>query len=243
MGTRGNEAIMKELAKMSEKMLTKDHFDNEMKTINEKLSVHDERIEDIDQRLVNIETTITDNSNGVYEELYEREARKNNIIIFKLPEQNTTIQRGNKSDLIVKEKEIVKDLFADMKLIDTIDDDIRMRVFRIGKLSSTNTNPRPLKVVLFNSEITKQVFGAAKNLKGNPKWKKLSISPDLTKMQQKLGKKKRNDLLKDAVKKNNERSSDDIDKGVEYKVTGNYGFYNLRVTRVISPARSDNEED
>ena len=80
-------------------------------------------------------------------------------------------------------------------------------------------------------EVRNQIFSAAKNLKGNTKWKNVSIAPDLTKIQQKLGKKKREELLSLANTKNSERNQRDIDNGYEYKVIGNYGQGTLRMVK------------
>ena len=189
MGTRSkaaDDAIMKQLREMSSNMLTKVHFDDEMKAIDKKLKEHDEKIKDIDQRLTQVETTPINYADDIYKELYDQEVRKNNIIIFKMPEQNT--EGINKSNVLEKEKEAVTNLFADMELIDAVDDRVSMRVYRIG--NSTSPKPRPLRVILHHSDIRRQVFNAAKNLKGNTKWKKVSISPDLTKKATKTRKRK-----------------------------------------------------
>ena len=79
MGTRSkvaDELIMKQLRDMSAFMLTKQHFDNEMKEIKDKLAQHDTRITDVETRLDKVESTNIENASEMYEELYEQEVRK-----------------------------------------------------------------------------------------------------------------------------------------------------------------------
>ena len=229
MGTRSkaaDDAILKKLQAMSEVMLTKDHFDNEIQAVNEKLDAHDKRFEDIENRLTKVESNNIDYANDVYTEMHEQEKRKNNIIIFKLPEQDMEL---TKIDIWRKDKEVVTDLLTDMKLLDENGDNINMRISRLGTIAENKM--RPMRITFRNMEVRNQIFSAAKNLKGNTKWKNVSIAPDLTKIQQKLGKKKREELLSLASTKNSERNQRDIDNGYEYKVIGNYGQGTLRMVK------------
>ena len=229
MGTRSkaaDDAILKKLQAMSEVMLTKDHFDNEIQAVNEKLDAHDKRFEDIENRLTKVESNNIDYANDVYTEMHEQEKRKNNIIIFKLPEQDMEL---TKIDIWRKDKEVVTDLLTDMKLLDENGDNINMRISRLGTIAENKM--RPMRITFRNTEVRNQIFSAAKNLKGNTKWKNVSIAPDLTKIQQKLGKKKREELLSLASTKNSERNQRDIDNGYEYKVIGNYGQGTLRMVK------------
>ena len=143
-----DEAILNKLQIMSETMLTKDHFDKEIKSINEKLDVHDKQFVDIEKRLTIVESNNVDYANDVYAEMHEQETRKNNIIIFNLPEQdmgltNTVIWR--------KDKEVATDLLTDMQLRDDSDDNINMRVSRLGKF--VEDKRRPMKLAFRNNEI------------------------------------------------------------------------------------------
>ena len=75
MGTRSkaaDDAIMKQLREMSSNMLTKVHFDDEMKAIDKKLKEHDGKIKDIDQRLTQVETTPINCADDIYKELYDQ---------------------------------------------------------------------------------------------------------------------------------------------------------------------------
>ena len=52
------------------------------------------------------------------------------------------------------------------------------------------------------------------------------------KTQQKLAKKKRSELMGLVAKKNSKRSAEEVNRGVEYKMVGNYGRFNLRMLKV-----------
>ena len=229
--------ILKQLAALSDNQVTKQHFDDELSGIKSTLQVHENRISSIEERLTAVENTAT-NSDAIYKELYDQERRKSNIVIFKLPEQD---DQRNKKQLFKKEYEQVKEMLIDMELLDSINDNIKMRLFRIGK-TYNKEQPRPLKVIFRNNEIKEQVFSSVKHLKGNPKWINVNICCDLTKQQQALGKAKRAELLNEAKAKNDNRSTDEIEKGVEWRVLGNYGRFNLRLQKVTPTHSPDNSE-
>ena len=232
------ETILAELKAMRGDMLTKAHFDSQIEPIKEKLALHDTQISNISERLTKVESTKESYAEEVYKEMYEQEKRKNNVVIFSLDEQD---QELTKMDILKKEKLMVTALFTDMKLLDPTDDKIDMRISRIGAYNTDKI--RPLKVMLNNTDVKNQILSAAKNLKGKKRWKKVSIASDLTKTQQQLAKKKREELATLAAKKNSERSTDEIDQGVKYKMVGNYGRYNLRMIRVVTHSADVLSED
>lgn len=244
MSTRSTKSaeseLLKEIKSMRADMLTAKHFDEKMEPINAKLELHDEQISDMSNRLKKVETTKEDYADAVYDEMHEQEKRKSSVVIFTLEEQN---QQLPAKDIFKKDKLAVKSLFTDMKLLDPSGDNINMRVSRVGQFVEGKT--RPLRVVLSNQDVKYEVLGAAKNLKGNTKWRNVSIACDLTKTQQKLAKKKRSELMALVAMKNSERSGDEINQGVEYKMVGNYGRFNLRMIKVSPTTRavsSDEEE-
>ena len=232
--------ILKQLAGLYEKQVTKKHFDDEVSSIKSTLQQHEERFNDIESRLSAVEST-TSNPDAIYKELYDQECRKSNIVVFKFPEQSN---HQNKKEYYKREYNQVKELFIDMKLIDSVNDTIKMKLYRLGKTPNTD-QPRPLKIMFTNNEIKNEVFCAAKCLKGHPKWGKVTICCDLTKKQLALGKERRAALLTEAKAKNDERSTDDMEKGIEWKVFGNYGRFNLRLQKVQPPRPdlSENEND
>ena len=223
------DILSKQLAEILENQksqLTKDHFDSEVNAIKDTLRDHTNEINQIKTRLEAVENRPDNDPNGIYKELYEQEVRKNNIIIFKMPEQTV----GNKLETSNKERQAINEMFMDMKLIDTEDDEISFRFTRLGKNPNTD-NPRPLKIIFNNCLVKGQIFKAAKNLKGLGRWKKVSITGDMTTKQRELRKIKWQELQKEANNKNNARTENDIEQGLVYKVLGNYGTGNLRVQK------------
>ena len=119
-------------------------------------------------------------------EFHQRERKKNNLIIFGLGESNEALN-----------EEVVDDLFHDLGTVITSDE---YQCFRVGKYNSQNY--RPLVIKLPNAIIKNDILAKAKMLKGNEKWKGVSITHDLTKMQ--CAEEKTNELLlrQEAVKRN-----------------------------------------
>ena len=224
-----NNDLAEQLSQVLASMVTRQHFDQTMQEASARLDAHDQQLDALDERLVAVEETTT-NSNDMYQELYQRKCRENNIIIFKLPEQHVA---GNSKDSFKKDEQQLNKLFTDMKLLSDEDDKLDIkRMYRLGKFSSTATSPRPVIVTFKHSDVKEQIFAAVKNLKGIDKWSNVSIADDMTKTQQKLAKKMRGELLKEAQGKNDSRTEDDIMNGIEYKVMGSYGRCNLRVQRI-----------
>ena len=120
-------------------------------------------------------------------EFHLRERKKNNLIVFGLRE----------SDEARNEEVVIDDLFHDLGTVITSDE---YQCFRVGKYNSQNY--RPLVIKLPNAIIKSDILAKAKMLKGNEKWKGVSITHDLTKMQ--CAEEKTNELLlrQEAVKRN-----------------------------------------
>ena len=119
-------------------------------------------------------------------EFHLRERKKNNLIIFGLGESNEA-----------PNEEVVDDLFHDLGIVITSDE---YQYFRVGKYNCQNY--RPLVIKLPNAIIKSDILAKAKMLRGNEKWKGVSITHDLTKMQ--CAEEKTNELLlrNEAVKRN-----------------------------------------
>ena len=242
MGTRSkaaDEALLNEIRGLKQTMLTKEYFDQTMKPINDKLSLHDTQISEMDERLTAVERTKESYTDAVYTEMHEQEKRKNSLVIFKLNEQN---QQLAKKQIFKKERDEIIALFTDMKLVDTTGEIANMRISRVGVYGEGKT--RPVRVMLRDPDVKNEILSHAKNLKGINKWKNVSISCDLTKTQQKLAKKKRNEFKSLVDTKNAARTTEEINQGVEYKVVGNYGRFNLRMVKFTNaPLLSDSSSD
>ena len=140
-------------------------------------------------------------------EFHLRERKKNHLIVFSLRE----------NDEALNEKVIVDDLFDDLGTVITSDE---YQCFRVGKYTSQNY--RPLVIKLPNANIKTDILAKAKILKGNEKWKGVSITHDLTKMQ--CAEEKTNELLlrQEAVKRNECLSAEEKLRKI-WKVVGGRG--------------------
>ena len=140
-------------------------------------------------------------------EFHLRERKKNNVIVFGLRE----------NDEALNEKVIVDDLFDDLGTVITSDE---YQCFRVGKYTSQNY--RPLVIKLPNANIKTDILAKAKILKGNEKWKGVSITHDLTKLQ--CAEEKTNELLlrQEAFKRNEGLSSEEKLSKI-WKVVGGRG--------------------
>ena len=108
------------------------------------------------------------------EEMEERSKRKNNIVLYNVPESTKEDSKERQTDDLVK----CCDLFEGSLKVS----DIRIEgVIRMGK--KENGRKRPLLVKLANEREKKSILANAKNLKGeeNPWKKRVGISKDMTK--------------------------------------------------------------
>ena len=102
-------------------------------------------------------------------ELQLREKKRNNLILFGLNDDN---QEG-KCD-----NDLVATLFNDLGIeINSWDS----QIFRVGR--ENLDTPRPLIIKLRNHDSKAHILFKAKGLKNNEKWKGISITHDLTKLQ------------------------------------------------------------
>ena len=218
--------------------VTKEYFDEEVHKLNSRLDAHEEHLKDLEARVKVLEslpkTIPSDIYTEIYTELREQEFRKRNIMALGIPEVNSK----NRDQIFAKERNTVKKLLADLEITNK---DTKVRLLRIGKKgSSDNNRPRPLRITLKNNMIQNSILTNANKLKEKRDWKGISIVPDLTKVQQKLGKSQREKLLSDAQEMNQELSDQDIDEGVEFRVVGHYGLGNLRIQKTFRrPANSE----
>jgi len=125
---------------------------------------------------------------SIAEELQERERKKNNLIIFNLPEAT----EGSINDRIEADNKKLTEMRGLMDLEKRPTEPIKL--VRLGR---TSNKPRPLVVSFSSSDIGVKynMLGNAKNLR-NSIYSKVSIRPDLTKMQQINSKSLREELLR-----------------------------------------------
>ena len=107
----------------------------------------------------------------VVDEYVEREKRKNNLVVFNIPESNQIdIKARSKNDISVF-NEIVETVLKVQEVQVT-------KAIRLGKKNSEK--PRPL-LLSFAQETTKrEILSNARILRRSTKWSNVFISPDLT---------------------------------------------------------------
>ena len=116
------------------------------------------------------------------EESWEIERRKMNIIIH-----------GVKDEDAEKDLTALTDLFEDgLKLVFDRHVD---KVVRLGRVANEE-KPRPIKVILKRVDCRKEILIRAKSLKESDRFKKVFITPDLTRKQQEVDKELRKQLRK-----------------------------------------------
>jgi len=140
-------------------------------------------------------------------ELQQRENKQQNLVVFGLPESNG-------------DAEEIQQLISDIGAFSTVNS-----AFRVGK--GTEGRARPLVIRFLSKHERNEVYSKLKNLKGQEKWNKISVSPDLTKMQC-MEEKQLFDILSKQAKEKNEAS--DARDGL-WKVIGRRGNKRLVLTK------------
>jgi polyribonucleotide nucleotidyltransferase len=111
-------------------------------------------------------------------EAMERDKRRKNIMIMGVPEQDEE-----------KTKEFVKVLLDDL-LKEEVEHTV---VGRVGRVDGAKV--RPVRIIIEKADMKRNILKHASMLKAEPKYEKVYVSPDLTRMQQEEDKK-----LRDKVK-------------------------------------------
>ena len=140
-----------------------------------------------------LESNIKAHVNEISDRKFDSDQRKNNLIVFRLKEQ--------------EEDEAENDLRDIKKLIETIDPEMdastlnTKNVIRLGTKKAhtdlTKTKPvRPIKVTFQNHNQKMNILRNAKNLKDHPTFGKVGVQMDMTKSEQQAHR-----LLTDELKK------------------------------------------
>ena len=160
-------------------------------------------------------------SSAVFKEIREREDRQEVVIIHGLPEPSPAVK--DKDARIAADVSSIDKLLSKVELSAT-DADVNVKFAkRLGaRPKSVDDDPRPLRVGFKKVGSRNQVLDACFKHKdvitAQTDWEKVSVIPDLTKMQREEEKQMRND----ADTKNAERTDDEA-KNFEWKVTGRRG--------------------
>ena len=161
-----------------------------------------------------VESGLDNQNASVFKELRDRENRKNNVVFHNLPEP----QGRTKEERIQEDNNLVEEVCG------LIDVPIKMQAaarftVRLGKF--TKDGCRPVLVGYKDTTVKDKVLDNARalnRLDDGSQWKKVTIVPDLTKLQRK----EEDDLRKEASDMN-DKMSDEESKNFTWKVVGRRG--------------------
>lgn len=205
--------------------LTKAHFDEQVGIINQRLDDQEDKIRKIQERVTETERKSKySTANDFCQESHRQEQCKNNVILLGVKEEVHINQRK----VFEAEQKKVNQLLSDLKVQHG---ELKLKLKRLGKktVNQSDCKPRPLCVKLKNTTMRNMVFANANKLNGNEKWKGISIVPDLTKLQHKIARARRIELLEEASKRNRDLKIYKRDDNIEWQVKGHYGLGNLRL--------------
>ena len=158
-------------------------------------------------------------SQTVFDELEQREAKKNNLMIFSLDEQDSELQPLERKNL---DTETVMEIFHTLGCKIDADNDIRF-ISRVGEYSSGK--PRPLTIGFKAEDKKDKILKSAWKL-AKCSYKHISISPDLTKMQVE----KEKELISKAKDLNSKLTPEEA-KNFYWKLVGKKGYRQIRKIR------------
>lgn len=213
-------------------------IESTVKTNTEIIGKVDEKVDKVAEEVAtlrredNSKKVAADASDGVFKELSEREARKDNIIIYKLAEAPLAVKNGqNRKNSDVS---ILKEVFTVMSCDINIETDIKF-IARAGEFTDkVDESPRPLIIGFRNSQKREELLNNVRKL-SRSKFKNISISTDLTTRQRKEDAQ----LRKEAEQKNEEMSEEEA-LNWEWVVVGQRGQRRL-IKRKRIPETQENQ--
>ena len=182
------------------------------------------RIQEVEKKLEGQEAAKeADNSNLRKEwndEAREREIRKKNIVVHRLPESEDT-EAANRR---IWDMDSLHNILTAINITFKSSDTVKF-CRRVGE--SSENGPRPL-VIGFRREVYREeILENARRLK-DTNFKDIGITPDLTR-EQRL---EEDELLKEAERRNMERTAEDRSKNVEWILVGQRG--EKRLIRMVN---------
>ena len=234
------QQMQEKLKLLANNQVTKNHFDEKITPLQKRIDKQDEQLKKVDENFKKLEKKVEQEiPDTIYKEIHNQEKCKKSVVVFGLKEQ----PGNNDKERYVLDKEKVGRLLTAMNDFNLLSEgDISYRISRLGRFKAESEKPRPLQISFNNFTIRDIVLTCCKNLKGKEEWNGVSVVPDLTKTQQKLSKIMRNDLHKEARKKNDDRKESEINK-FEFVVRGHYGLGNLRVIKIYLQQEDYEEEE
>jgi len=164
----------------------------------------DQKLEELKERVIENETKVKQNvvkevkshwESSDYEEQKEIDARRSNMIIYRVQEIDSEVVDDRKSGDAL----FVHELCNDILKIPLQSGDVENKMFRLGRRE--DGKERPLLVRFSSKEKKKSVMSRVKELKGAPeRYRKISIAHDLTPRQRKVIKELRRKALDELEK-------------------------------------------
>ena len=180
-----------------------------------------ENMEELDRKFENLKAAPpTDDANTVFEELRERDSRKENLLIYDLPEP-----QANSGD---QRKEMDRNRAKDVlgKLNVRVQDEDLKFMTRLGRYDENKT--RPALIGIPNSNLRERILSKAYQLNSmNEPYNSLRITRDLTKKQR-----EEENNLKTEAEKRNEEMPEEEKKNFQWKVVGKRGERRLLRSRL-----------
>lgn len=144
-----------------------DEVSNQLRDLGTRTTSLEDRVNLIETRLSNLESTNILTDNNIISEVSDRQFRSRNVIIFNAPESD--------NNTLANESSFVKSVLDSLSIV--------MTPTAISRLGRKSTKPRPLKITLQEAS---DVFVILKNkhkLRSSQNYSSIRISPDRTQMQ------------------------------------------------------------
>ena len=123
-------------------------------------------------------------------EIHDRKERERNFIVFNAPEPDTNLKDGR----VREDLELVRNLCNDVCELNVDVQNEITEVFRLGKKPTEEGRPRPLKVIMKDTEHKSRLFKQLWKLRdADEKFRALSLQNDLTKKEREGEKKLMNE--------------------------------------------------
>ena len=163
-------------------------MDQILATLGEKASKADmdnleKRVSDNTKELAELKAKQQEGASGgtdiskCLNEMAERESRKNNVVMFKVPESMADDIEAR----IMHHLELAKSLLAKLQLNIEIS---KEQVRRLGKKTNDKDKPRPMRVTFKEEDDKRKILKAASQIKDKakdcPRLKEIIVKPDLT---------------------------------------------------------------
>jgi ATP-dependent helicase YprA (DUF1998 family) len=185
------------------------------------IDVNTNKHTEVDARLSQVEKAVDRESivaelrdEQVVEEA-EREARRNNLVFYKLDEPDESIKSGLERK--EKDKTEIMKVMEDIGIMMDMEKDVKFW-YRAGGMKEGDDKIRPLIIGFHDDKTKKDILDNARKLNKSTNFKHISIAHDLTKTQRDND----NELRKTVTKRNGELSEEEA-SNYEWRLLGPKG--------------------